>query len=126
MTIGRSLVLAGLGVPVLYQRPGDLIVLPAVTDPTVRDQLAETAGTFVNHRIREVGAKGKYRAVTAGVMAAGLIEAHLKVGRFSGTGTQVEVENCRAAASRPTPTSTCSRATHWRQVGQRRRSQERR
>ncbi|MEJ7652648.1 MAG: zinc ribbon domain-containing protein [Chloroflexia bacterium] len=46
----------------------------------------------MDHRFTEIGPQGKYTAVEAGVVEAGRIESHLKVGRQSGSVVQVELD----------------------------------
>jgi RNA polymerase subunit RPABC4/transcription elongation factor Spt4 len=79
------------GVPVLYLRSEQDFVLPAIVDETRRQAVAEGPQTVVNHRITEIGPKGKYKGVEAGVMEVGTISAYLKAIVIKGPATQVEV-----------------------------------
>jgi len=80
------------GVPVLYLRTAQDFVLPAITDTDQREAVAAGPRIVVDHRFGEIGAKGKYVAVEAGVIAGGTIKSYLKVGTVKGEVTQVEAE----------------------------------
>lgn len=80
------------GVPVLYLRSEQAVVLPAVEDEAEREALAGALQVVVNDRIDVIGSKGKYRGVEAGVMEAGTIDAYLKSLVIEGKVTLVDVE----------------------------------
>ena len=80
------------GVPVLYVRSDEDFVLPAVVAEDRRQAVAEGITAVVDHRFGEIGPRGKYVGVEAGVMRSGRIEAHLEIGRMAGQATQVEVD----------------------------------
>jgi len=80
------------GVPVVYYRATQTFHLPAVADAQKRDALSAGPRAVVDHRFTEIGPQGKYTAVEAGVVEAGRIESHLKVGRQSGSVVQVELD----------------------------------
>ena len=78
------------GVPVLYLRAGGDFVLPAIADAGLRETVAAGPRAVVEHRFDEIGPKGKYVGIEAGAIRGGRIESYLKVGRMSGTVTQVQ------------------------------------
>ena len=76
----------------LYLRSGQDFVLPAIADADERRAVAEGPATVVRHRFGEIGPRGRYVAVEAGVVGGGRIESYLKVGRMRGRVTQVDAE----------------------------------
>jgi len=80
------------GVPVLYLRSGQDFVLPAITDPDQRESVAEGVRATVRHRFGEIGPRGRYVGIEAGVIERGKIESYLQVGRMRGKVTQVEAD----------------------------------
>ena len=80
------------GVPVLYLRADRDFVLPAIVDAAERQAVAQGPTTVVEHRFGEIGPRGRYVGVEAGVVRGGTIESYLKVGTVKGTVTQVEAE----------------------------------
>jgi len=81
------------GVPVLYLRSGQDFVMPAITDPDQRESVAQGVRVTLRHRFGEIGPRGRYVGIEAGVIERGEIESHLQVGRMRGKVTQVEAED---------------------------------
>lgn len=77
------------GVPVFYMRSDQNFFLPGVANADQRKALIEGPRTVVNHRFSEIGPKGIYRAIEAGVIKGGTIESYLKVSRLEGKVIQV-------------------------------------
>ena len=80
------------GLATLYQRTEQAFRLTAITEAAEQQTASQELNISIKHRIGVVGARGVYKAVEAGVVKAGSIEAYLKVKQIDGQVIQVDAE----------------------------------
>jgi hypothetical protein len=76
----------------LYMRTEQDFRLTSIIDRAERQKAEQAAIISIKHRIDVIGAQGIYKAVEAGVVKAGSIEAYLKVKQIDGQVIQIEAE----------------------------------
>ena len=81
------------GLATLYLRTDQEFRLTSITDAAEQQNAEQEANISIKHRIGVIGPKGVYKAVEAGVIKAGSIEAYLNVKQIDGQVIQVEAES---------------------------------
>jgi len=76
--------------PTLYCRAEGTLRLPAIADAPSQERVAREAVVQLRERLHEIGPGSVYRAVRAGTIAGGRIDASTQIGSHSGASTGME------------------------------------